>query len=225
MSLLEIACFNKASAFIAAESGADRIELCANVKEGGTTPKLNDFREIRNSFDLPIFVMIRPRGGNFVYDSAEFSEMMKDILRFDRAGADGFVFGILDKKNEIDVKRNQFLVDTAEEKPCTFHRAFDRVVNPENALQQVIDCGFQTVLTSGFAANVDNGKEALKKLVATSQNQLNILVGGGLRSSNIDEIREYTNAKYFHSSAITDDSEYPDPEEIKKLLERIKQLF
>ena len=225
MSLLEIACFNKAAAFIAAESGADRIELCANVKEGGTTPKLNDFREIRNSLDLPIFVMIRPRGGNFVYDSAEFSEMMKDILRFDRAGADGFVFGILDKKNEIDVKRNQFLVDTAEEKPCTFHRAFDRVVNAENALQQVIDCGFQTVLTSGFAANVDNGKEALKKLVAPCQNQLNILVGGGLRSSNIDEIREYTNAKYFHSSAITDGSEYPDPEEIKKLLERIKQLF
>lgn len=217
MSKIEIACFNPESAMIAFDNGADRIELCDGLSEGGTTPDFETTKELREKIDIPIFVMIRPRGGDFTYSDAEFQQMKKEIIQFKSLDIDGFVFGILDENDEINVEQNKALVELANPLPCTFHRAFDRAKNLGNSLGKVIDCGFKTILTSGQKSNVSEGKENLKKLVELSNGRIEILVGGGLRSTNIEEIREFTNAKYFHSSAITDGGSFANADEVVAL--------
>jgi len=214
MSKIEIACFNPESAMIAFENGADRIELCHGLSEGGTTPDFEITKQLREKINIPIFVMIRPRGGDFTYSDEEFEQMKSDLIQLKSLNVDGFVFGILDDNDEIDVERNKILVELASPYPCTFHRAFDRAKDLENSLEKVIDCGFKTILTSGQKPNVSEGKENLKKLVELSNGRIEILVGGGLRSSNIEEIREFTKAGYFHSSAITDGGEFANATEI-----------
>jgi len=214
MSKIEIACFNPESAMIAFENGADRIELCDGLNEGGTTPDFETTKKLRAIINIPIFVMIRPRGGDFTYSEAEFEQMEKDLIRLKSLNVDGFVFGILDENNQVNVEHNRILVEMAYPLPCTFHRAFDRAKGLEDSLEKVIDCGFKTILTSGQKPNVSEGKENLKKLVKLANGRLEILVGGGLRSTNIEEIREYTNAGYFHSSAITDGGALASADEI-----------
>jgi copper homeostasis protein len=214
MSKIEIACFNPQSAMTAFESGADRIELCDGLSEGGTTPDFEIVKQLRNKIDIPVFVMIRPRGGDFTYSDAEFEQMKSEIIMMKSLKVDGFVFGILDKNDEVDIKRNQQLVEIAKPYPCTFHRAFDRAKDLENSLEQVIGCGFKTILTSGQKPNVSEGKENLKTLVELSNGRIEILVGGGLRSTNIQEIRDFTGAVYFHSSAIIDGGTFASADEI-----------
>lgn len=214
MSKIEIACFNPESAIIAFENGADRIELCDGLSEGGTTPDFEITKQLREKIKIPIFVMIRPRGGDFTYSDEEFEQMKSDLIQLKSLNVDGFVFGILDDNDEIDIERNKILIDLAKPYPCTFHRAFDRAKDLENSLEKVIDCGFKTILTSGQKPNVAEGKENLKKLVELSGGRIEILVGGGLRSANIEEIREFTKAGYFHSSAITDGGEFANAAEI-----------
>ncbi len=204
MSKIEIACFNPESAIIAFENGADRIELCDGLSEGGTTPGFDTTKELRQKINIPIFVMIRPRGGDFTYSDEEFEQMKEELMRLKSLKVDGFVFGILNENDEVNIEQNKTLVEMAKPLPCTFHRAFDRASGLENTLENVIECGFKTILTSGQKSNVSDGKENLKKLVELSDGRIEILVGGGLRSSNIEEIREVTKAGYFHSSAITD---------------------
>ena len=204
MSKIEIACFNPESALIAFENGADRIELCDGLSEGGTTPDFETAKQLREKISIPVFVMIRPRGGDFTYSDEEFEQMKSDLIQLKSLNVDGFVFGILDENDEVNMEQNKTLVELANPLPCTFHRAFDRAKDLENSLEKVIECGFKTILTSGQKPNVSEGKENLKKLVELSNGRIEILVGGGLRSSNIEEIREYTKAGYFHSSAITD---------------------
>ncbi|SFN27833.1 copper homeostasis protein [Chryseobacterium oleae] len=217
MSKIEIACFNPESAMIAFENGADRIELCDGLSEGGTTPDFETMKELRAKITIPIFVMIRPRGGDFTYSEAELEQMKKELVQLKSLGADGFVFGILDQNDEVNVEQNKVLVELADPLPCTFHRAFDRATNLEDSLEKVIDCGFKTILTSGQKPNVSEGKENLKKLVELSNGRIEILVGGGLRSTNIEEIREFTNAGYFHSSAITDGGAFAIADEVVAL--------
>ncbi|HCA08353.1 copper homeostasis protein CutC [Chryseobacterium sp.] len=217
MSKIEIACFNPESAMIAFENGADRIELCDGLSEGGTTPGFETMKELRAKTNIPIFVMIRPRGGDFTYSEAELEQMKKELVQLKSLGADGFVFGILDQNDEVNVEQNKVLVELADPLPCTFHRAFDRATNLEDSLEKVIDCGFKTILTSGQKPNVSEGKENLKKLVELSNGRIEILVGGGLRSTNIEEIREFTNAGYFHSSAITDGGAFAIADEVVAL--------
>lgn len=203
MSKIEIACFNPESAIIAFENGADRIELCDGLSEGGTTPDFETAKQLREKINIPIFVMIRPRGGDFTYSDEEFEQMKSELIQLKSLNVDGFVFGILDKNDEVNIKQNKELVELAKPYQCTFHRAFDRAKDLENSLEKVIECGFKTILTSGQKPNVSEGKENLKKLVELSNGRVEILVGGGLRSTNIEELREYTKAGYFHSSAIT----------------------
>lgn len=214
MSKIEIACFNPESAMIAFKNGADRIELCSGLNEGGTTPDFEITKRLREKISIPIFVMIRPRGGNFTYSDSEFEQMREEIEQFKSLNVDGFVFGILNQNDEVNTEQNKILVELATPFPCTFHRAFDRAENLEKSLEQVISCGFKTILTSGQKPNVSEGKENLKRLVELSDGRVEILIGGGLRSTNIQEIREFTKAGYFHSSAITDGCGFADPKEV-----------
>lgn len=140
--------------------------------------------------------------------------MKNDLIHLKSLRADGFVFGILDENDEVNMEQNKVLVELASPLPCTFHRAFDRAAGLEESLEKVIQCGFKTILTSGQKPNVSEGKENLKKLVELSNGRIEILVGGGLRSSNIEEIRAVTNADYFHSSAITDGGAFASPDEV-----------
>lgn len=214
---LEIACFNLESALIAQENGADRVELCAGIEVGGTTPNFEIVKQAREKLSIDLYVMIRPRGGGFVYTEEEFQQMQTDITALKELNVDGFVFGILKEDNKINGEQNKILVDLAKPLPCTFHRAFDEVINPFQALEQLIDCGFKTILTSGQAQNVSQGMNRITELVFKANNRIIIMPGGGLRSSNIETIQQETKAIFYHSSAITDGSETTNAIEIRTL--------
>lgn len=214
-SKLEIACFNLESAIIAQENGADRVELCANMKEGGTTPDFEITKAVRNVLSIDLNIMIRPRGGNFVYSDFEFAQMQSEIEHFKKLNVDGFVFGILKEDGSLNIEQNKELVVLANPFPCTFHRAFDEVNDVNQSLEYVIECGFKTILTSGQEKNVIEGIDVLARLVKRANNRIYIMPGGGLRSSNIVLLKERTNASFFHSSAITDSSETANGDEVK----------
>ena len=218
---IEIACFNFESALIAQKAGADRLELCADISVGGTTPTIEMIQQARKNLSIDLYVIIRPRGGNFVYSEAEFEQMKSEIETIKKLDVNGFVFGILKDDKTINIEQNKALVDLAKPFPCTFHRAFDAVSNYEKALEDVISCGFSTILTSGTFPNVMGGKEVLKQLVIQANNRIEIMPGGGLRSTNISELNEMVKANWYHSSAITDGSETANPEEIIQLKKKL----
>ncbi len=222
MKKLEIACFNLESAIIAQTGGADRVELCDNIQEGGTTPDFETTKLARMALSIDLFVMIRPRGGGFVYSDEEFQQMKQQMIQFKEMGINGFVFGILKEDGSVNKEQNAELVQLAQPYPCTFHRAFDEVKNPFEALEQIIGCGFTTILTSGQQPNVVEGMNRLAQLVNASNNRIVIMPGGGLRSSNIGTIKENTKAVFYHSSAITDGSEIANADEIQALNAKLK---
>ncbi|WP_396208979.1 copper homeostasis protein CutC [Flavobacterium sp.] len=219
---IEIACFNLDSVLIAEKSGADRVELCDNIALGGTTPNTHLVQQARENLTIDLYVMIRPRGGNFVYSVVEFEQMKSEINALKTLGVDGFVFGILKEDQTIQIELNSELVALASPLPCSFHRAFDAVTHYEQALEDVISCGFTTLLTSGTFSNVMEGKDVLKQLVVQAQNRIQIMPGGGLRSTNISELNERVNANWYHSSAITDGTEIASPEEISQLKKKLQ---
>jgi len=221
MTKLEIACFNLDSAVIAQENGADRVELCAEMEVGGTTPNFEIAKQVRNLISIDLNVMIRPRGGNFVYSEAEFQQMKNEIVQLKEMGVNGFVFGILNEDNSVNKSQNSELVALAKPLPCTFHRAFDEVSDAFQSLEDIIQCGFQTILTSGQQPNVMEGINQLKELVSKANNRIVIMPGGGLRSSNIEFIQEKTKATFYHSSAITDGSETANGKEIIALKSKL----
>lgn len=214
---LEIACFDIESAIIADAAGADRIELCENLAEGGTTPSWEMVLEAKDRIKTELFVMIRPRGGDFCYSEEEFEQMKNDIVMYKRLGVQGYVFGILTSEHEVDAGRNKDLVEFAYPFPCTFHRAFDRTKDVFQSLETIIELGFQTILTSGAADNVTEGINTLKALVEKADGKITIMPGGGLRSSNITLIKNETKADFYHSSAIVDVSLQANQEEIMLL--------
>ena len=222
MAKLEIACFNIESALIAQENGADRVELCAGIEVGGTTPDSELVKQARENLTIDLYVMIRPRGGNFVYSEAEFNQMQSDISELKELKINGFVFGILKDDKTINGEQNKILVDLAKPFPCTFHRAFDEVENPSKALEQLIDCGFKTILTSGQAQNVTEGMNRLTELVSKVNNRIVIMPGGGLRSTNIEVIQQNTKAVFYHSSAIIDGGETAAASEVQALKSKLQ---
>ena len=217
---LEIACFNLESALIAQQGGADRIELCDDFSSGGITPNHGTFETARKLIDLDVFVMIRPRGGNFVYSETEFGQMKKDILHFKKMKADGFVFGILNDDGSVNVNQNKELVELSKPLPCSFHRAFDVSGNLTENLEDVITCGFNTILTSGQTKSAIEGAEQLSKLVQLSNDRIVIMPGGGVRSSNLELLKSKVETSYYHSSAIVKD-DVADLEEVKLLKEKL----
>lgn len=215
--MLEIACFEMTSAETALRSMADRIEFCTNLELGGTTPDFYEFLHLKRTFSKPVYVMIRPKGGPFYYSETEFIEMKNSIISFGEAGADGFVFGILTPQNEVDVQRNAELITLAAGIPCTFHRAVDRTADIDKSVETLIKLGFKTVLTSGGKKNAMEGKENLKQLIGIYSNQIEILIGGGVRSENVAEIKEFTGATSVHSSAILKYDTFASAAEIKNI--------
>ncbi len=214
---LEIACFHLSSAIIAQQAGADRIELCDEAGLGGISPGYESVKLAREKIIIDLFVMIRPRGGNFIYSPSEFAQMKNDVLEFKKTGVDGFVFGILNEDGSINKKQNRELVQAAHPCSCAFHRAFDVVTNPFTALEEIIDCGFGTILTSGQKQTAMEGIDVLVELVNKANNRIVIMPGGGVRSSNIAELKEKVKTSFYHSSAIMDHSEMANPGEIKLL--------
>jgi len=215
--LLEIAAFNSHSAAIAAAAGADRIELCIDYTAGGLTPDDDTIMAARTGLSCPFFVMIRPRAGNFVYTQAEQETMKTDLLRAKALGANGFVFGILKADNTIDEAANKELVSLAHPLSCTFHRAFDDIADKPASLETLVRCGFQRVLTSGGRGNAVAYTDQLRALVLQAEGRIVVLPGGGIRATNIREIRELTGASEFHSAAITGPGVHADPETIQAM--------
>lgn len=200
---LEVIAFDLLSCLIAEEAGAERIELCANPHEGGTTPSYGMIARARKKTSIQLFPIIRPRGGDFLYTDEEYSCMLEDVLACKSLGCDGVVIGILHADGTVDQTRCQALVEAAGSMDVTFHRAFDRVKDPFAALETIIQMGCKRILTSGLHPTVMEGIEQLKALVARAGDDIKIMPGSGVRSENIIELAHKTGARCFHSSART----------------------
>lgn len=198
---LEVIGFTIESCVIAQSAGAHRIELCDNPGEGGTTPSLGFIKAARKNLQIDLFPIIRPRGGDFLYTDAEFDAMKADIKVCKELGCDGVVIGILLADGTIDKKRCSQLVELAYPLDVTFHRAFDRVNDPEQALEDVIETGCERILTSGLQPNALDGAEMITDLVKQADERIIIMPGSGVCSENILELGKRTGATEFHSSA------------------------
>ena len=198
--LLEAPVYTLEAALLAAEYGVDRLELCADFGEGGTTPSAGMLSHIKSQGDIPVFVMIRPRGGDFVYSEGELEVMKKDISLFKSLGADGFVFGVLDAKGYVDQKACGALLEAAEGLPCTFHRAIDASADLGQSLEAIIACGFGRILTSGGMATVSDGLENIKKMMQAAGERIIIIPGGGTLPSHLQELASTGFLKEAHSS-------------------------
>jgi len=188
------------SCVAAREGGADRIELCCSLIEGGLTPSHALINAAVAQSGLPIYTILRPRGGDFVYSDYEFALMQKDLEHARSLGVSGFVAGVLQPDGTVDRNRMRLLVEQAAPLEVTFHRAFDVATNLEHALEDVIATGCRRLLTSGGADNVVIGAERLRRLVAQAAERIEIAVGGGLRLENATEVARITGASQFHGS-------------------------
>ena len=166
--------------------------------------------------NIPINIMIRPRAGDFRYCAAEFEQMRHDIALFSHL-ASGFVFGILDANGRVDVARNAELVDIAEPLPCTFHRAVDETPDLEEAVEMVVGCGFKSVLTSGGGKTAEEGVERIKQLQEKFGGRVSLVVGGGVRSGNVEGLKRRTGVEWVHSAAVTGEGEEVDGEEVRRI--------
>lgn len=198
---LEIAVFSVEAALAAIEAGADRIEFCENPLEGGTTPSFGSLATLISLTSKPVFPIIRPRGGDFLYTKNEFNAMRSDVLMARKLDYPGIVIGLLNQDGSIDVERTKRLVDLANPMEVTFHRAFDRCKDPFKSLEDIISTGCKRILTSGQVPNAADAQPLLKKLVGQAGDRIIIMPGSGVRSNNIKEIIESTGAKEIHSSA------------------------
>ena len=200
---LEVIGFGLENCMIAQQAGAHRIELCDNPVDGGTTPSFGLIVEARKKLHIALYTMIRPRGGDFLYTNAEFEIMKADVLLCKRSGCDGVVTGILTADGKVDKTRSRILVDLAYPMGVTFHRAFDRTENAFESLQDIIDCGFERILTSGQKNNAMEGSELIRKLIHQADGRISIMPGSGVRSDNILPLAHSTGASEFHTSART----------------------
>jgi len=184
----------------AVDGGADRIELCANLAEGGVTPSYGHIKKCRDSFALPLYPIIRPRGGDFLYTAEEFEIMMHDARLCRRMGCDGVVIGLLNKDGSIDISRTSRLVEAVYPLGVTFHRAFDRCADPLTALEQIIEIGCERILTSGQKQNAIDGVELIAELNRVAGERIIIMPGSGVRKENVKWLAEQTGCIEFHSS-------------------------
>lgn len=203
---LEIIAFDIQSCLEIEKCGATRIELCANPLEGGTTPSAGMIKAARSACFIQLFPIIRPRGGDFLYSPAEFEAMGEDIQLCKSIGCDGVVMGMLTSKGEVDQKRCAQLIKAAGSMEVTFHRAFDRVQDPFEAMESIISLGCTRILTSGLHPHASEGALLIRELVERAGTRIQIMVGSGVRSDNIRSLASSTTATCFHSSARIDNS-------------------
>ena len=197
----EICANSVASCIAAQEGGADRVELCAGIPEGGTTPSFGMIRNARENISIALNVIIRPRGGDFLYSESELREMVYDIQAAKELGADGLVFGCLRPDGSVDMEAMSVLMEAAGDTPVTFHRAFDHTSDPFKALEDVISLGCARILTSGCRPTALEGAELLAQLVEKAAGRIIIMPGCGVREGNIAEIARLSGAREFHFSA------------------------
>ena len=198
---VEVVVYNLESAFKAQLGGADRIELCDNPADGGTTPSLGIVEQVRQNVTLDVYVMLRPRGGDFCYSSYEFHAMKRDLIHCQKLSVDGFVLGILNPDGTIDKKRCKELIDKARPLKVTCHRAFDMTRDPFEALEDCIEVGFSRILTSGQQSKAGDGVELIRQLVEKAGTRISIIAGSGVNEDTVQEIVSRTKVKEIHFSA------------------------
>lgn len=198
---LEI-CVDALDSIRAAErGGADRVELCASLGEGGLTPSSGLIEQAVRATSLPVFVLLRPRVGDFVYDESELEATLADARVARDLGAKGFVVGALRAEGKIHLEFLERVIREADSLPVTFHRAFDFCVSPLDAVMQLRDAGVKRILTSGQAPRVEDGAQLIRELVDAAGERLSIMPGGGLREESLPEVVRITGAREFHTSA------------------------
>jgi copper homeostasis protein len=236
--ILEIACNSYAACLNAEKGGADRIELFENLHEGGCTPTYGMIKQVTADIKLPIYVMIRPRGGDFVYTDEEFDIMLGDIKVCLIWGVKGVVFGILDKLGNVDKDRCAIIMSRLGHMKATFHRAIDRSNDIEKATEDIIGLGFERILTSGGKRDVSAGKEVIKNLQEKYGTKIIIMPGSGVTPDNANQLINYTGVKEIHSTAkktfpsameyqhplFNDTTAYTDETTVRLLKEKIVNL-
>ncbi|MDR2083995.1 MAG: copper homeostasis protein CutC [Bacteroidales bacterium] len=200
MFLFEVCANSVESAINAQTGGADRIELCANLESGGTTPSYASIKLCKEKLTIPINVLIRPRNGDFLYTDLEFQEIISDIILCKELGVSGIVCGFLNSNGTIDIERTKKIVELTYPLSFTFHRAFDVSRNPFESLEDIISCGATRILTSGTSDKAINATEILSKLILQANQRIVIMPGSGINENNIIELHSKTKAKEYHFS-------------------------
>ena len=211
---LEICTNSVESCLQAQKGGAYRVELCAGIPEGGTTPSYGETAVARKLLNIKLNIIIRPRGGDFLYSDVEHEVMLHDIEMAKKLGVDGVVIGCLTADGKIDMVRNKELIDAAQGMSVTFHRAFDMCKDPFESLEQIIALGCETLLTSGQRPTAIEGVSLLSELVAKADGRIEIMPGSGVNEENIAKLAKETKAAVFHFSArepIDSKMEYRNP--------------
>ena len=218
---VEICCNSVLSARNAKLGGAYRIELCQALGEGGTTPSAAAIEYCVKELGLHTRVLIRPRGGNFVYNDDEMRVILRDIELARKLGADAVVVGFLTSEGDIDVINTRKAVEAAESMSVTFHRAFDECRNPEEALEQIIGCGCHKLLTSGCKPTAWEGRDMLKKLQSLSAGRIDIIAASGIVATNAAEIVAFTGVNEIHGSfkKTVDGISITDTEQVRQLFD------
>ena len=198
---LECCCTSVYEALEAEAGGASRIELCADLSCGGITPDRATLEEVLSKVSIPVNVLVRPRGGDFVYSETEIQETAEGIWMCKDLGVNGVVIGALDPEGDIDIPAMEYLMVLSRGLQVTFHRAFDECRDPFKALEDIISLGCCRLLTAGHATNVNDGKQTLRMLNEAAAGRITILAGSGVRPANIAPLEEYTGIKEFHSSS------------------------
>jgi len=203
MISLEVCANSINSALAAQQGGAIRVELCDNLKEGGTTPSAGQITLARKLLHIKLYVLIRPRSGDFLYNDIEFQTMQSDISYCIEAGCDGIVIGILKADGTIDKERNLELVRMAKQfgLGVTFHRAFDMCTDQYQALEDIIELGCERILTSGGKSTAMEGSTVLAHLVEKAAGRISIMAGAGVNEHNVADLVHYTGVQEVHSSA------------------------
>lgn len=212
--LIEVCVDSVASAVAAERGGAQRVELCSDLFEGGVTPSVGLMEVVRSRISIGLHVIIRPRAGDFCYSDEEFDIMCRDIEAAKAAGADGVVLGVLDPSSRVDVRRTRQLIDLARPRSVTFHRAFDMSADLFRALEDVCATGADRLLTSGGEQNCLQGVETIAQLVSLGRDRITILAGGGIGLDNAAQIIERTGVKEIHvglGSPVTSPMLYRNP--------------
>lgn len=200
---MEVCADSVLSSVNAEKGGAIRIELCSNLAEGGTTPSAGLLKVVKSRLKIPVYVMLRPRGGDFFYSDDEFEVIMEDLKLLKNLGADGFVFGYLNSNGTIDKDRCKEVLDAIRPLPATFHRAIDTTVDIMSALEEVIKIGFTRVLTSGGCSTALEGLPSISEMICKAKGRIIVMPGGGINEINISRILQQSKAREFHCSART----------------------